>query len=135
MKLKSTDTLKLFNNPRLVSQLLVACIVFLSCSQLNCNDLPQSYRSYEEAVSTIRNAKFNLHEKIKTSKSSWIRGAEYYSCDNKTGYFILILKTDSKEYIHNDMPVNVWESFKNAESFGKFYNTNIKHKYYFKLNS
>jgi len=123
----------MIKSPHFLSQLVVACIVFLSCSRLNCNDLPGSYSSYDEALSTIRSAEFKLHEKISTSKSSWIRGAEYYSCDNRTGYFIL--KTDSKDYIHKDMPVNVWESFKNAESFGRYYNDNIKHRYYFKLNN
>jgi hypothetical protein len=114
-----------------MSHLLSVLFLFNACFQTNCEQLPKSYDSYDEALSLIRAAKFQYEDKANTSKSSWIRGAEYYSCDGKTGYFILI--TDSKEYIHAGMPLDVWEGFKNAESFGKYYNDYIKHKYLLSL--
>ena len=72
-----------------------------------------------------------LKDKVNASKSSWIRGASFYSCDGNSGYFILI--TDKNEYLYSEMPYSIWLEFKNAESFGKFYNEKIKYKYIFQL--
>jgi len=112
-------------------QLLFIFFLCNTCFQPDCESLPTSFDTYDEALILIRSAKFQYEDIANTSKSSWIRGAEYYSCDGKSGYFILI--TDSKEYIYEGMPLGIWESFKSAESFGKYYNYNIKHKYFFKL--
>lgn len=98
-----------------------------SCSAQDCKAIPNKFISYEQAKQIISNATFPLSDKVNTSKSSWVRAASYYSCDGKKGFFII--KTDSKEYIHQDMPLNIWLSFKSANSFGRFYNANIKHKY------
>lgn len=114
--------------------LFISCLLFLvACSgTTNCDQLPIRYSSYEEAVRTIETANFKVKESVNTSKSSWIRGAAYYSCHGTTGF--LILKTDNHEYLHSEVPSGVWQGFKNAESFGSYYNQNIKHKYQFKLN-
>lgn len=106
--------------------------IIISCNSSDCNQLPKTYGDYNEAVNKIRSAHFKIKETINTSRSTWIRGAEYYSCDGKTGFFIII--TDKKEYLHAGLPVDVWFDFKNAESFGRFYNKNIKHRYFFKPN-
>jgi hypothetical protein len=34
-----------------------------------------------------------------------------------------------KSYIHKNVPIQVWNEFKKATSFGKFYNRNIKGVY------
>lgn len=98
----------------------------------NCDDLETNFSTYDEAKVAIENTKFRIEETIDTSESSWIRGASYYSCDGNTGFFVLI--TDSQDYLYMDMPINVWNGFKNAESFGSYYNQNIKNKYAFQLN-
>ena len=97
----------------------------------NCSEIPNHFNSYESAVSFVKHAHFKFVDQVNTSKSSWIRSASYYSCDGKTGYFIFT--TDDKEYIHASMPIEVWREFKNAESFGKFYNAYIKNRYQFYL--
>ena len=66
----------------------------------------------------IRNSWFN-HRALKK--------ANFYSCDGKQGY--LILKTSKMNYIFKSVPINVWSNFKEASSFGKFYNKNIRGKY------
>ena len=101
------------------------------CSRLDCDRLPTNYSSFTEAIDIIQTAHFNIQESVNTSNSSWIRRASYYSCDGKMGY--LIIRTDEGEYIHSDMPTYIWEEFKNAESYGSFYNQYIKHRYYFTL--
>lgn len=113
--------------------LLVLSVVLLdSCSGINCDQLPKSYASYYDAAMKIRVASFKIHETINTSKSSWIRGASYYSCDENLGF--LIIQTDNQEYIHANVPVDIWNSFKLANSFGRYYNYNIKYKYSLQLN-
>jgi hypothetical protein len=114
--------------------ILIASFFFLlsSCIGIDCNKLPKSYNSYDDAVKTIKMANFKINETVNATKSSWVKSASYYSCDGSFGFFIL--KTDNQEYLHSDVPVDTWNRFKNAESFGMYYNRNIKHKFSFRLN-
>jgi hypothetical protein len=97
------------------------------CYSQTCNQLPTSFNSYKEAVKRIETATFKISESVNTSKSSWIRSAHYYSCEGKLGYFIFT--TDTNKYIRKDVPIEVWNRFKAATSFGSFYDTYIKYKY------
>jgi hypothetical protein len=102
--------------------------IFSSChSQTPCADLPAHFSSYNDAVEAVQSAEFQINESVNTSKSSWIRSAHYYSCDGETGYFIFT--TDNNTYIHANMPIEVWNGFKNADSFGSYYDENIKGNY------
>lgn len=80
----------------------------------------------------IREATFRIAEEQNTEESSWVRGAEFYSCDGSSGFFIL--RTDDREYIHVEVPVAVWHGFKDASSFGTYYNAKIKRRYRLGLN-
>jgi hypothetical protein len=111
--------------------LLLACSASFCACQGNCDQLPQSYSSYREAIAVIRTTHFNLTDKLNTYRSSWIRGADYYSCDGLTGF--LIVKTASRTYIYSHVPLDVWKGFKMADSFGSYYDRNIKSRYEFKL--
>lgn len=93
----------------------------------NCKSIPKIYRSYSQAISVIDKAKFGLVDEINTSKSSWIRSATFKSCDGKTGF--LIIGTDLHPYIHQNVPISLWKSFKRAGSFGSFYSKQIRNKY------
>lgn len=106
---------------------LLFCISLAARGQSDCNKLPNNFYSYSEAMSKIENTKFTLTDYVNTSNSSWIRGASYYSCDKKLGYFII--KTDKRNYIYKDLPLNIWNGFKNASSFGSYYERNIKNRY------
>lgn len=110
---------------------LISLFIFvftISCNaQIDCKKLNNSFSSFEDAEYQIENARFLFVDIANTSKSSWIRGASFYSCDNNLGYFIL--KTDSKNYIYSNLPISVWYSFKNASSHGSFYSNNIRNKY------
>lgn len=98
----------------------------------NCDDISNTFYSYEDANRQILNSDFRFHDYVNTDKSSWIHGAEYYSCDEEFGF--LIIKTNTINYIHNDVPIHIWNNFKNAYSFGSFYNTYIKKRYRLRLN-
>jgi len=112
--------------------LLIITFISLSCNAQNCSTLPNKFSSYNQAISTVENSNFKIDESINTSKSGWILGAHYYSCDGKTGFFIIRLK--QRKYIHAGMPVSIWQQFKKAKSFGSFYDHYIKGRYRFYLN-
>ena len=106
---------------------LIIVLFTLSCNSLDCKTLPNSYESYSKAIALIEQTTFNFTDEVDTSSSSWIRKANYYSCDNSTGY--LIIETDSENYIHQDVPIAVWKEFKDATSFGRYYNSHFKGSY------
>lgn len=106
---------------------LIIFIVFQACQSQPCEKLPIVFSNYKEATSLIENANYKLKDEVNTDKSSWIRSAKFYSCDGAIGFFIL--QTDKKTYYHQDMSLEVWEGFKNAESFGTYYNSFVKNKY------
>lgn len=107
--------------------LISLAICLISCRGIDCEQLPKTYTSHDEAAKTIKAAHFKIQENVNTSKSSWIRGASYYSCDGNLGFFIL--KTDNEEYLYSNVPIDVWNGFKNSNSFGEYYNEHIKHKF------
>lgn len=113
---------------------LLLCLIFaLSfCSAQKCKDIPKTFKSYAHAESAIKSTKFKHSDQITTKSSSWIRNAKYYTCDAKIGFFILTT-SKGKQYIFQDMPINLWANFKKAKSFGAFYNSYIKDKYQIKI--
>ena len=111
----------------------VILVTIQPCSGQDCNKLPKSFSSYEQAKSLVKSSTFKIKESVNTSKSSWIRGASFYSCDSKKGF--LIINTDSKEYIHQNVPIEIWREFKNAGSFGSYYSNYIRGKYRLILSS
>lgn len=117
---------------RMLPILLASLAIYLgSCGGIDCDQLPKTYSSNDEAAKTIKAAHFKIQETVNTSKSSWIRGASYYSCDGNLGFFIL--KTDNREYLYSEVPVATWNGFKNSNSFGEYYNSYIKHTFTFYL--
>jgi hypothetical protein len=46
----------------------------------DCNKIPASFSSYEQASDLVKSSNFKIKESVNTSKSSWIRGATFYSC-------------------------------------------------------
>lgn len=102
-------------------------LLTLSCKAQNCKDVSFQGKSYKDALKTIKHTNFNLSEKIYTN-SSWIKSIEFYSCNEITGFLILTSKQD-RQYIHNSVPLNLWYQFKQTDSYGRFYNANIKNKF------
>ena len=100
---------------------------FFSCTGQPCEKLQENFTSYNEAESKIEKAHFNFTDKVNTSKSSWVISARFYSCNKQDGYFIL--ETSKKSYIFQSLPITIWNDFKNAESFGSFYNKFIRGRY------
>jgi|688.fasta_scaffold64953_2 hypothetical protein len=106
---------------------ILSLLFFISCGNKNCEDLNSNFKSYNEAIEIVQNTSFAIEEKVDTD-SSWIDSIEFYSCVEISGYLIVNTKK-YKSYIHKNVPIQVWNEFKNATSFGKFYNRNIKGVY------
>ena len=113
--------------------IIIFFLIMLGCSQKQpCENIPKRFNAYSELENVILGTKFNYIDEFNTSKSSWIRNVKFYSCDKKFGF--LIIETDKQNYIHEKLPINIWYKFKNAESFGTYYNKSIKNKYKCSIN-
>lgn len=113
-----------------VIPIYVLFFLFFSCSQ-NCNNLPDKFDNYNQARSLVLGSNFKITDEADVSDSYWITSAKYYSCDNKTGYFII--EISDEKYIYQDMPLNVWNNFSKAKSKGRFYNRKIKGRFSLRL--
>ncbi|MBF2709339.1 KTSC domain-containing protein [Flavobacterium soyangense] len=110
---------------------LLAFFTIISCGN-KCDEIPNSFNSYDQAKEVVLSSNFKLTDKADVSGSSWITSAKYFSCDGLSGFFIV--ETGNRTYIHQNMPYEVWENFKNADSKGSFYSRNIRGNYQLKLN-
>jgi hypothetical protein len=110
----------------------VLLLFIVACSKEKCSDINFNFTSHKNAIEVVQNSSFAIEEKVDTD-SSWIDSIEYYSCDELLGYLIVNTK-NGKSYIHKNVPIQIWNGFKNADSFGRFYNRKIKGKYYLNIN-
>jgi hypothetical protein len=121
---------KTLNKGNILNFSLIAFLLLFilhPCVGQDCNKIPSSFSSYEQATNLVKSATFKIKESVVTSESSWIREATFYSCDSKKGF--LIIKTDRGENIHQNLPIEIWKGFKSASSFGNYYNNYIKGNY------
>lgn len=63
-------------------------------------------------------------EALDTSKSSFVEGAWYDKNSSQT-----VIKLNGSYYKYCNFPTNIWKNFKSSESFGNYYNSNIKGNY------
>ena len=90
--------------------LLFTLLIMPGYSQSNCESLNNyDFPSYEEAIKKINNTHFVFSETVNTSKSSWVRGASFYSCDKIVGYFILT--TDKRSYVYKNRLIHIIDFF------------------------
>lgn len=90
----------------------------------SCDNLSSRFSSYEQAVNAVKRSSFRFQDYRNMSSSGFIDYGKYYSCDNYKGF--LILSLNRREYIYRSVPIQVWQNFKNANSFGNFYNYYIR---------
>lgn len=63
-------------------------------------------------------------EYVDTYRSSFVHGAWY---DESNDY--LVIRLGATNYHYCRLPASIWEAFKSAGSFGRFYNQMIKGRY------
>jgi hypothetical protein len=114
-----------------------SCIVFLcffwilglySCRTRDCNSIPETFSSYSEAITRIKNTSFVLTDSITAENNLVIASAKFLSCDGKVGYFLFTINTGS-EYFCKGVPIGVWREFKETNLKDSFYYNNIRGKY------
>ncbi|MBR9777046.1 MAG: KTSC domain-containing protein [Cytophagales bacterium] len=115
-----------------IKLMFIFVIYLISLKSNDCNELPSSFPNYEIALEKVSKSHFQKFEKLNSSKSSWIEGLEFYSCNSKVGF--LILKTKGRAYIHQDVPIAIWVKLKSSDSYGSFYNLELKGKYPLNIN-
>ena len=86
-----------------------------------------NFQTYHQVDNYLNSNNFKVDETTETNNSSFITSAHFQSEDGKKGYLTLGMR--GKKYHFDDVPFGVWERFKNAESKGKFYHSDIKGKY------
>lgn len=118
-------------NMNKISKIFLLLILIGSCKSKNCSQVPNSFSNFNSALSEINKSNFEIEDKVNTSKSSWVKGASFFSCDSEKGFFIL--KTNSEKYIHQNVPIELWQEFKSTNSFGSFYTKKIKGRYQLKI--
>lgn len=93
----------------------------------NCNSVVDGWKSEKQAIAIIQEADFETSDSISPYNSNWMNSAHFYSCSPESGY--LIVKSDKKTYVHQEVPKAIWSSLKKAKSVGGFYNFYIKDNY------
>ena len=110
---KTKSMVNIYKRPLIAILFTVAIFTLSACSSNSVKTI--KYR--EDSV----NVNTPAFESLDTSKSSWVRGAQY---DAKQEYLIIDLQ--GVNYSYCGVPSDVWDSFKEAESFGTEYNATIK---------
>ena len=84
-------------------------LVFTSCNNQNCTDTNnKKFSSYSEAKQYLQTFDFQLGEEEYLQRSSWIKKANYYSCDGLVGYFTYETKNGKAGIIK--LPVEIWNN-------------------------
>ncbi|NOT52570.1 MAG: hypothetical protein HOP10_14995 [Chitinophagaceae bacterium] len=100
----------------------------IRCKQFNCDKIPDSFSSYQEAINRIRSSSFKMIDSILVPEGNVMKSAAYYSCDKQSGYFFYRRKGGS-EYFLSQVPIKLWQSFKKSDFKDDFFDNSIKDKY------
>lgn len=110
--------------------LIIALIfvgLYLNAQEDNCAQISGDWKNEKEAVIKVQNTTFKTSDSVRPDESSWMTSAQFYSCDDEFGY--LVVKSEKKTFIHQDVPKAIWVALKEARSIGGYYNFYIKNKY------
>jgi hypothetical protein len=101
--------------------------IILNAKIDDCDHSKMHWKSDKEAIEIIENERFAHKDMIPGEVDSWLVSAHYYSCNSESGF--LIVKGSKKAFIHQNVPLMVWQSLKSANSKGGYYNFYIKNKF------
>ena len=106
---------------------LILTGLYLNAQKDSCIKTPENWKSEKAAIKLIENTIFKSSESVRPSAKSWMTSAHFYTCDNEFGY--LIVKSEKKTFVHQDVPIAIWNALKDARAIGGFYNFYIKNQY------
>lgn len=101
--------------------------LYLNAQINGCLHTKTNWDSAKDAIVAIENTSFRTSEAITDIHDSWLKSANYYSCNSDFGF--LIVRGEKKTFVHQNVPVDVWLSLKSANSKGGYYNFYVKNKY------
>lgn len=106
---------------------LISLGIILNAQIDNCVHTNTNWKSEKEAINTIESESFAKTEEITGDIDSWMVSAHYYSCNEDFGF--LIVKGEKKSFVHQNVPVAIWYTLRDARSKGGYYNFYIKNKF------
>jgi len=93
----------------------------------NCDKISSEFNSLDEAKKILDSATFSFSQEFKTTKSSGVIAANFYTCDNEKGY--LWIRVNGKEYIYKDVTHFKWKELIETNDLDGYYEENIKGKF------
>ncbi len=94
---------------------------------INCDSLPETFESFDDALTKIESAKFRFTQNFKTTRRSGVMAAYYYSCESKDGYLILTL--DGLRKIYGSFPRIGWKRLLETNDLDGYYQDEIRDNY------
>jgi hypothetical protein len=92
---------------------------------LLCNNIPKDLGNRTQAIRTLSETEFTFEQSLETLQVFGVKKAIFYSCDGNLGY--LMVNTSRRNYLYENVPRELWENFKNANSIDGFFNKNLKY--------
>ena len=89
-----------------------------------CDSLQDEFNNEEEALFLVENATYRSTSQFKINRAKGVRGAWYYSCDNKTGFLILLI--DNNKHLFQYVSNKIWEQLTQTTDYKSFIMNNLK---------
>lgn len=108
--------------------LLLFLIIYSGCKRTNCDKVPDHFKSYQDAIETIKKYTYKLMDSLKTKDSANQElSAGFYSCDGKMGYLVYAPSpyNEYDQHIYENVPAELWDSLKNAKDKNLFHQKKI----------
>ena len=110
-------------------------LVPILCMGQKCKDLPKEFTSFNDALTHLYETEFSFEDRrsetvqsLSEKKNPKLVDAQYYSCDNKTGFAKFIFLTGDS-YLYEKIPIEIWSDYKKCTSPDLYYENNIVNKY------
>ena len=101
--------------------------LYLDASEDRCSLFQENWKSEKEAVKYIENTTFLSSESLTPNENSWVTSVRFYTCNEESGY--LIIKSINKTFVHQEVPMDIWNALKKTRTTGGYYNFYIKNNY------
>jgi len=94
-----------------------------------CDSLSKQIATSSDPFQLLYASKFRFSQNFKIPGSSGVQQGNYFSCDNETGFLVLVV--DEKTSLYLEVPTQVWSDFIQSADPFSFYKEEIREKYQF----
>ena len=92
-----------------------------------CDSLVILDNDFEGDLERITNTTWRYTQSMHLNRPYGFRSADFYSCDIKTGFLVLLI--DKTKYIYQKVPVSLWEEFTKTNDPDTFIKDRIENKF------